>query len=302
MPGHRRLKVGLHLPETERIAPWQDLAEMCRTAEDVGFDSIWMPDHLLYRSPGEETTGPWECWSVLSAVAAITSQVEIGPLVLCTSFRNPALIAKMAATIDEVSNGRLILGLGAGWNEPEYSAYGFPFDHRLERFDEAFTIIRKLLREGQVDFTGKFYQARDCELRPRGPRPQGPPLMIGSRGPKLLRKTMAYADSWNGWGAWFGNRGPGIDPFQAEVDAACREVGRDPAEVERTCAVFIRMPNAEGEIDPVENDVMGSPEEMAELLRDFASHGVTHLQVLLDPNTAESVEAFAPVLELVHNE
>lgn len=302
MPGHRRLKVGLHLPETERIAPWQDLAEMCRTAEDIGFDSIWMPDHLLYRSPGEETTGPWECWSVLSAVAAITSQVEIGPLVLCTSFRNPALIAKMAATIDEVSNGRLILGLGAGWNEPEYSAYGFPFDHRLERFDEAFTIIRKLLREGQVDFTGKFYQARDCELRPRGPRPQGPPLMIGSRGPKLLRKTMAYADSWNGWGAWFGNRGPGIDPFQAEVDAACREVGRDPAEVERTCAVFIRMPNAEGEIDPVENDVMGSPEEMAELLRDFASHGVTHLQVLLDPNTAESVEAFAPVLELVHNE
>ncbi|MFL5758848.1 MAG: LLM class flavin-dependent oxidoreductase [Thermomicrobiales bacterium] len=302
MPGHRRLKVGLHLPETERIAPWQDLAEMCRTAEDVGFDSIWMPDHLLYRSPGEETTGPWECWSVLSAVAAITSQVEIGPLVLCTSFRNPALIAKMAATIDEVSNGRLILGLGAGWNEPEYSAYGFPFDHRLERFDEAFTIIRKLLREGQVDFTGKFYQARDCELRPRGPRPQGPPLMIGSRGPKLLRKTMAYADSWNGWGAWFGNRGPGIDPFQAEVDAACREVGRDPAEVERTCAVFIRMPNAEGEIDPVENDVMGSPEEMAELLRDFASHGVTHLQVLLDPNTVESVEAFAPVLKLVHNE
>lgn len=302
MPGHRRLKVGLHLPETERIAPWQDLAEMCRTAEDVGFDSIWMPDHLLYRSPGEETSGPWECWSVLSAVAAITSQVEIGPLVLCTSFRNPALIAKMAATIDEVSNGRLILGLGAGWNEPEYSAYGFPFDHRLERFDEAFTIIRKLLREGQVDFTGKFYQARDCELRPRGPRPQGPPLMIGSRGPKLLRKTMAYADSWNGWGAWFGNRGPGIDPFQAEVDAACREVGRDPAEVERTCAVFIRMPNAEGEIDPVENDVMGSPEEMAELLRDFASHGVTHLQVLLDPNTVESVEAFAPVLKLVHNE
>lgn len=275
---------------------------MCRTAEDIGFDSIWMPDHLLYRSPGEETTGPWECWSVLSAVAAITSQVEIGPLVLCTSFRNPALIAKMAATIDEVSNGRLILGLGAGWNEPEYSAYGFPFDHRLERFDEAFTIIRKLLREGQVDFTGKFYQARDCELRPRGPRPQGPPLMIGSRGPKLLRKTMAYADSWNGWGAWFGNRGPGIDPFQAEVDAACREVGRDPAEVERTCAVFIRMPNAEGEIDPVENDVMGSPEEMAELLRDFASHGVTHLQVLLDPNTVESVEAFAPVLKLVHNE
>ena len=233
MPKGRRLKVGLHLPETERIAPWQDLAEMCRMAEDVGFDAIWMPDHLLYRSPGEEPTGPWECWTILSAVAAITSRVEIGPLVLCTSFRNPALIAKMAATVDEISDGRLILGLGSGWNEPEYRAYGFPFAHRLERFGEAFTIIRKLLREGHVDFVGTYYQARDCELRPRGPRPAGPPLMIGSRGPKLLRQTMAHADSWNGWGPWFGNRAPGIKPFQAEVDAACREVGRDPAEVER---------------------------------------------------------------------
>jgi probable F420-dependent oxidoreductase len=302
MPEGRRLKVGLHLPETERIAPWQDLAAMCRMAEEVGFDSIWMPDHLLYRSPGEEPTGPWECWTVLSAVAAITSRVEIGPLVLCTSFRNPALIAKMAATVDEISDGRLILGLGSGWNEPEYRAYGFPFDHRLERFGEAFTIIRKLLREGQVDFDGKYYQARDCELRPRGPRPEGPPLMIGSRGPKMLRQTMAHADSWNGWGAWFGNRAEGIDPFQAEVDAACREVGRDPAEIERTCAVFVRMPDAEDEIDPTENPLTGTPEEMAGPLRDFAAHGVTHLQILLNPNTVESVEAFAPVLALLHDE
>src|SRR4051794_24929319 len=213
MPERRRLKVGLHLPETERIAPWHDLAEMCRVAEDVGFDSIWMPDHLLYRSPDEEATGPWECWSVLSAVAAITSRVEIGPLVLCTSFRNPAMIAKMAATVDEISNGRLILGLGAGWNEPEYRAYGFPFDHRMERFGEAFTIIRTLLRAGAIDFDGTYYQARDCELRPRGPRPAGPPLLIGSRGPRMLRETMAHADAWNGWGLWFGNRAEGIDPL-----------------------------------------------------------------------------------------
>jgi probable F420-dependent oxidoreductase len=299
MPEHRRLKVGLHLPETERIAPWDDLATMCRTAEDVGFDSIWMPDHLLYRSPDEEPTGPWECWSMLSAIAAITSRVEIGPLVLCTSFRNPALIAKMAATVDEISDGRLILGLGAGWNEPEYRAYGYPFDHRVERFREAFTIIRTLLREGFVDFDGTYYQARDCELRPRGPRPSGPPLMIGSRGSRMLRETLPFVDVWNGWGMWFGNRAEGITPLIAEVDATCREVGRDPAEIERTCAVFVRMPGAVSEIDPAENPLSGPPEELATALRAYADQGVSHLQLLLDPNTVESVAAFAPVLALM---
>src|SRR3712207_2979464 len=169
----RPLKVGLHLPETERIAPWSDLAAMCRLAEDVGFDSIWVPDHLLYFFPGEEPRGPWECWSILSAVAAVTHRVEIGPLVLCTNFRNPALIAKMADTVDEISGGRLILGLGAGWHEPEYRAFGFPFDHRASRFEEGIRIIHGLLRDGRVDFSGRYYQAQECELRPRGPPRQG---------------------------------------------------------------------------------------------------------------------------------
>ena len=123
----RPLKLGLHLPETERIATWRDIAEMCRLAEDVGFDSIWVPDHLLYWFPDKEPVGPWECWSILSAVAAVTQRVEIGPLVLCTTFRNPGLIAKMADTVDEISGGRLVLGLGAGWHEPEYRAFGFPY-------------------------------------------------------------------------------------------------------------------------------------------------------------------------------
>ena len=118
---------------------------------------------------GRTGEGPWECWSVLSAVAAITTRVEIGPLVLCTAFRNPGLIAKMAATVDEISGGRLILGLGAGWHEPEYSAFGFPFDHRVGRFKEAYTIIRALLREGEIDFEGKFFTLRDCEIRPARP-------------------------------------------------------------------------------------------------------------------------------------
>jgi alkanesulfonate monooxygenase SsuD/methylene tetrahydromethanopterin reductase-like flavin-dependent oxidoreductase (luciferase family) len=299
MPALRPLKIGLHLPETERIAPWSDLAAMCRMAEDIGMDSIWVPDHLLYRSEGEKTTGPWECWSIISAVAAITTRVEIGPLVLCTSFRNPALIAKMAATVDEISGGRLILGLGAGWNETEYRAYGFPYDHRASRFGEAFTIIRTLLRDGYVDFEGEFYQARDCELRPRGPRPNGPPLMIGSRGDRMLRETLPYVDAWNCWGLWFGNQPDGIAPLQAQVDALCHEVGRDPVEVERTATVFIRMPGGENSYG---SPFAGTPEELATYLRAFADQGVSHIQVLLDPNTVESVEAFAPVIELMRRE
>jgi alkanesulfonate monooxygenase SsuD/methylene tetrahydromethanopterin reductase-like flavin-dependent oxidoreductase (luciferase family) len=167
---------------------------MTRAIEDVGFDSVWVGEHLLYRWPDLPARGPWEAWTALAAIAASTSRIELGPLVACTNFHNPALLAKQAATIDEISGGRFVLGLGAGWNETEFRAFGYPFDHRIDRFEEAFTIIRTLLRDGAIDFDGRWYQARDCELLPRGPRPDGPPLMIGSIGPRMLRATMAHAD------------------------------------------------------------------------------------------------------------
>src|SRR5215211_254506 len=201
----RPLKVGLILPDTERemggeTARWSDLVVMARMAEDLGFDSIWNADHLIYRFPDKDVQGPWESWSLLAALAAVTSRVEIGPLVSCTSFRNPALLAKTADTVEEISGGRLILGLGAGWHEPEYIAFGYPFDHRVGRFAEAIRIIAGLLREGRVDFEGTYYQARDCELRPRGPRTSGPPIMIGTTGDRMLRLTAEFADLWNAWG------------------------------------------------------------------------------------------------------
>ena len=160
---------------------------MTRAIEDLGFDSVWVGEHLLYRWPDRPPRGPWEAWTLLSAIAASTTRIELGPLVACTNFHNPALLAKQAATIDEISGGRFVLGLGAGWNETEFRAFGYPYDHRIDRFEEAFTIIRTLLREGAIDFDGRWYQARDCELLPRGPRPDGPPLMIGSNGPRMLR-------------------------------------------------------------------------------------------------------------------
>ena len=173
------MKVGVQLPEVEWVPRWADIREMALAAEEIGLDSIWVGDHLLYRYPddaGTETQparGPWEAWTQLAAVAAVTERIELGPLVAATSFHNPAMIAKKAATLDEISGGRLILGLGAGWNETEYRAYGFPFDHRVSRFEEAFTIIRVLLKDGRIDFAGDYYRLTDAELVPRGPRAGG---------------------------------------------------------------------------------------------------------------------------------
>ena len=299
----RPLKVGLILPETERqmnggSARWSDLREMAQLGEQIGADSLWITDHLIHRVPGEEPRGMWECWSLISALAAITETPEIGTLVLSTSFRNPALLAKMAATVEEISGGRLILGLGAGWNEAEYLAFGYPFDHRVSRFEEAVTIITGLLQDGHVDFEGTYYQARDCELRPRGPRANGPPIIFGasSAGPRMLDLTAHHADGWNTWFSSTGNRVEGLLPLLEKVDAACEAAGRIPATLERSAAVIV-------EVGPHEPSAMtgppltGSPAEIAAGLGAYADAGLSHVQVWLEPNTPAGIEAFVPVLE-----
>ena len=140
----RPIKVGVQLPEVEREVRWPEQLDMIRAIEDLGFDSIWVGEHLLYRWEDRSPRGPWEAWTMLAAIAAVTTRVEFGPLVACTNFHNPALLAKQATAIDEISGGRFVLGLGAGWNETEFRAFGFPYDHRIDRFEEAFTIIRTL--------------------------------------------------------------------------------------------------------------------------------------------------------------
>ena len=278
---------------------------MARTAEDLGFDSLWLGDHLLYRRP-DGNVGPWEVWTSLAGIAEATTRVEIGPLVAATSFHSPPMLAKMAATVDEISGGRLVVGLGAGWNEPDYTAYGFPYDQRVGRFEEAFTIIRTLLREGRIDFDGKFYTARDCELTPRGAverHPLGPPLMIGSTSPRMLAIAAPHVDMWNEWHDKFGNSPEAIAPLAAQVDDACRAAGRDPAEVTRTVTVLVHLTGGTGRrssyAQPTPPHDGTRPDEMAAILRRYTAAGISHVQLVLDPITVESITEFAPVLALL---
>ncbi len=296
------LEIGVQLPEVERQVGWQELKEMAQVAEQVGLDSIWVGDHLLFRDPVTGTRGPWEAWSVLAGLAEATERVTIGPLVAATSFHNPAMIAKKAATVDEISGGRLVLGLGAGWNRAEYEAFGFPYDHRVDRFEEAFTVIRTLIRIGSVDFEGEYFTLREMELLPAA-RP-GMRIMIGSNGPRMLRIAAPHVDMWNTWYTAYENDPAGLGPLLAGVDEAAREVGRDPSDIERTAAVLVQMPGGRGRVAgsserPDVKPIGGSRSEMAEAISSLASTGISHLQVVLDPIDARSVEELGEVVRLI---
>ena len=294
------MKVGVQLPEVEREVRWPELAQMCRLIEDAGFDSIWVGDHLLYRTDARGPHGPWEAWSQMAAAAAITERVEIGPLVAATSFHTPAMLAKKASTLDEISQGRFILGLGAGWNKTEYEAFGFPYDRRASRFEAAFDIIRRLLDGEEVTHHSEFYDVERCVLLPQGPTARLP-LLIGSVGPRVLGITAPYMTMWNAWYSWYANRPDGLPPLLENVFEVLAGAGRDPAEVEMTTAILMQFPGGEGRMQAEPQfearPLTGSPAELADWLHQWEGAGISHVQLVLDPITLDSVAQAARVLE-----
>lgn len=296
----RPVRVGVQLPEVEREVRWPEYVAMARTAEDVGFDSVWVGDHLLYRGDGGPERGPWEVWTTLAGIAAATDRVALGPLVACTGFHAPAMLAKQAATVHEISGGRLVLALGAGWNEPEFRAFGYPFDHRASRFEESFEVVRRLVSGERVTFDGRYVQVDDAVLLPRPiTRPR---LMVGSTGSRVLSAALPHVDAWNTWYDWFGNTSRGFAARNAEVDELCRQAARDPGSLERSACLLVTLDPSSGErpLDPSAPPVTGPPDVVAGAIREMAEAGAHEVILVVDPITERSIRSLGDVLSSLH--
>lgn len=284
------MKIGLMLPlGDDEAGGWENLRRMAVTADREGLDSVWGADHLVFRGDDGEWRGIHESWTVLTAVAAVTERVEIGPLVLALPFRNPALTAKMAAELDTVSGGRLILGLGCGWHQPEFDAFGYPFSHRVGRFAEGLEILVPLLRGESVTFEGKWHRAEDAKLLPEPVRP-GLPILIAGKQPRMLGLVARRANQWNA--AWYG------DPADAEelrtrlanLHAALDESGRDPATLELTAGIFVATADDDR---AAKTAIRGDTSQIADALSRYAELGISHLIVHTWPRTPDSVARLA---------
>jgi alkanesulfonate monooxygenase SsuD/methylene tetrahydromethanopterin reductase-like flavin-dependent oxidoreductase (luciferase family) len=275
------MRIGVQLPEVERVVRRDELAAMARAAEQGGFDSVWVGDHLLYRGDGRPERGPWDCWSTLAWLAGITGRVELGPLVACTAFHPPGILARQAAAVDELSGGRLVVALGAGWNREEFNAFGLAFDRHVSRFEEAFTIVRRLLAGERVTFEGRYHAVRDAVLLP--PPQRTPKLMIGANRPRMLSIALPHVDAWNTWFTHYGNTAEGFADHNATISEAADRAGRDPAEIERSACVLVEV-EAAGERP---RDVAAVP---VAVLRD-------HLRALEDAGADEAILVLDPITE-----
>jgi alkanesulfonate monooxygenase SsuD/methylene tetrahydromethanopterin reductase-like flavin-dependent oxidoreductase (luciferase family) len=302
----RSLEVGLVLPMEEAwtdgsTARWTEIRELATQAEEIGFDTVWVPDELLWRPPDGQVRGWWECVAMTGAVAAATSRVKVGTWIMSALHRNPGLTAKAVETLDEISGGRFVFGLGSGHAGPQAHAFGLPEDHVYGRFEEAVEIIVPLLRHGRADFEGTFHAARDLEHRPVGPRPGRIPIMMGAKGPKMLRLAALHADIWS----WYVEERSDLEEFGprlASLEGACLAVGRDPASIGRSAGILVEPTSVTGSAEVLGTPIRGSAEEIADGIRAFRVGGFTHVEVLLWPRTLAALEAMAPVLELLDSD
>src|SRR5512141_1130570 len=277
------MRVGLCIPIGERgpqLVPirYGEMRELAQVAESGGLDSIWVADHLFIRGAGGPERGLWESLSMLAALAEATSRVELGPLVLCTPFRNPGMIAWQANALDEVSNGRFVLGLGAGWHQPEFDAFGFEFGRRVSVFADALEIIAPLLRDGRVGYAGRFSRGA-AALHPRGPRPKGPPILTAGSGPRMLALTARFADRWNS--VWYGLPTDEFRDERRRLAEACTAIGRDPASIEVSAGIQVFDPAQATANGP--EQVVGRAADIAQALRAWRDEGVTEVMCRMEP-------------------
>lgn len=299
----RQFEIGLVLPMGDSFVDgatvrWAEIRQLAVAAEGFGFDTVWTADELLWRKADGSAQGWWECVAMTGAVAAATSRIKVGTWVLSALHRNPAITAKAVETLDEISGGRFVLGLGSGHAGVQAHTFGLPEDHVFGRYEEALSIILPLLRQGRADFEGTYHAARGLEQRPVGPRPGGIPLMMGAKGPKMLELAARHADIWS----WYVEERSDLVEFGPRLEAllrACDAVGRDPATIGRSAGIAVEPTAFTGAAEAVAVPVRGSPEEIADALRGFRDAGFTQVEILTWPPSLAALEAFAPVIELV---
>ena len=295
-------EIGLMMPIAQhgpdRITNrWPELRQIAQRAEEIGFDTIWVPDELLWQTDdGGEPRGIWDGVSMMGAVAAVTSRATVGTWVLAALHRNAGIIAKTAETVDEISGGRFIFGLGAGHVWPgQAHAFGLPEDHVFDRFEESLEVIVPLLRRGYANFEGTYHAARDLPQRPVGPRPNAIPILIGGNGPRGQRAAARHADIYSSYIEEHATVDEAA-PRLASLDAICEAVGRDPATLQRSIGMSVNP--LERRLDQP-SVVSGSVAEIADRLRSFRDAGFTRLEILPSPGTLAVVEGLAPILELI---
>ncbi|MCI0346516.1 MAG: LLM class flavin-dependent oxidoreductase [Chloroflexi bacterium] len=296
-------EIGVVLPifqyGPQRTTPrWPEIRAIAERAEEIGFDTLWTPDELVWFSKTLPPQGAWEGVSMAGAVAAVTSKATVGTWVMSALHRNPGITAKAVETLDEISGGRFLFGLGAGHGYPgQAKAFGLPEDQFFARFEEALEIIVPLLRGGHASFEGTYHAARDLPQRPQGPRPGAIPLMIGGNGPRGQRAAAQHADIWS---CYIEERAhvDEVAPRIASLRTICEELGRDFDSIGRSVGMYVQPLEAAG-LKP--NALSGSTAEIVDAILTFRDAGFTRLELMFGPGTMEAFEALAPVLERVRS-
>jgi probable F420-dependent oxidoreductase len=270
---------------------------MARAAEAAGFDSIWLGDHLLYRGDGRPERGPWDSWTFLAGMASVTRRARLGPLVACAAFHPPGILARMAAAVDELSRGRFVLGMGAGWNETEFRAFGIPFDHRASRFEEAFEIVRRLLAGERVTFRGRYWELDDAVLLP--PPSRRPELMVGSNGERILSAALPHVDAWNTWFDDYGNTPEGFSALNDRVSETAERLGRAPKEIARSACVLVVLDPSAGERAPGVPPLEGDMRRIAAGIQAMSEAGADEVILVVSPIKEGSISALGEALALL---
>lgn len=285
-------------PGTEQAPRWSTLKGQARHAEDAGFDTLWIADELQWESEGwKGPRGWWECGAITGAIAATTSTIGVGTWVLSALHRNPGLIAKTAETLDEISGGRFILGLGSGHAGRQGEAFGFPPNYTVSRYEEALSLITALRREKKASQDGKYHSAVDQALAPLGPSDGQSPLMLGGHGPRTMKIAVENADIWSGYATASSQPGAFVEML-AKLDDICSDVGRDPTTLGRSIGIFVAPPGTPILPEFVdEKPLSGSVEEIADALIEFKSMGFTRVEIMAAGPVEDVISGLAPVLD-----